>query len=275
MTQPISAEIHHLISSVLMSAILIFSAIDFFRYRSITFPIIRENFNLLCAIFFFICTPAINIYFNHYDPVVLGQVIGYAFLTLTNCSFLFLAGYIWVRRSPVINHGRRHDLIWKKIFQKGVDDHSVFYNPKPLLLGVLFGLMLAFFSIIYVNLMSLIYPQAFLKFQSGIDFNRISGWVFMALMAPFFEEIFYRWYLFHGLKFLFRHFKSGNWIAIVLCSAIFAVGHFGYAEPIWIKELQTFIIGFVLCLYFPVLGIEGCIIAHLTINLIGVIGLFP
>ena len=61
----------------------------------------------------------------------------------------------------------------------------------------------------------------------------------MALMAPFFEEIFYRWYLFHGLKYLFRHFKSGNWIAIVLCSAIFAVGHFGYADPIWIKGITN------------------------------------
>ena len=84
----------------------------------------------------------------------------------------------------------------------------------------------------------------------------------------FFEEIVFRL----GIQsFLARQFRLQGrkyWIAIVLTSALWAIGHAGTMDPEWVKLAQIFPIGIALGALFRKYGVESCILAHGIFNLV-------
>ena len=71
-------------------------------------------------------------------------------------------------------------------------------------------------------------------------------------------------------NYLAKHFKWQNkkyWIAIVITSAIWTLGHAGVMDPQWVKFAQIFPIGLLLGWMNKKLGVESTIIVHVIMNL--------
>ena len=82
------------------------------------------------------------------------------------------------------------------------------------------------------------------------------------------EEIIFRL----GIQnFLAKHLNLQNgkyWIAIVITSAIWTLGHTGVMDPQWVKFAQIFPIGLLLGWMNKKLGVESTIIVHVIMNLV-------
>ena len=82
------------------------------------------------------------------------------------------------------------------------------------------------------------------------------------------EELIFRLGIQNLLVRLFNWQGRQYWIAVVLTSLLWTIGHTGVLEPDWVKLLQIFPAGLALGWLFRKHGIECCIAAHLLFNLI-------
>lgn len=82
------------------------------------------------------------------------------------------------------------------------------------------------------------------------------------------EELIFRLGIQNLLVRLFNWQGRQYWIAVVLTSLLWTIGHTGVLEPDWVKLLQVFPAGLALGWMFRKHGIECCIAAHLLFNLI-------
>lgn len=82
------------------------------------------------------------------------------------------------------------------------------------------------------------------------------------------EELIFRLGIQNLLVRLFNWRGHEYWIAVVLTSLLWTIGHTGALEPDWVKLLQVFPAGLALGWLFRKHGIECCIAAHLLFNLI-------
>lgn len=92
--------------------------------------------------------------------------------------------------------------------------------------------------------------------------------ILLGLGAACSEELFYRM----GLQgFLARYLKwqgGWYWLAIVLSSAFWALGHAGVVEPEWVKLAQIFPTGLLLGWLYRRCGVGSCMVAHALFNLL-------
>lgn len=106
-----------------------------------------------------------------------------------------------------------------------------------------------------------------IKFSAGISFddadvaairwNPIMSFLTLVVFAPFFEEVVFRWYLFHKLAVKKTPIK-----AMILSSLIFGILHLENVVP-------TTIIGIILCMVFvKYKSLFPCIIIHLSHNIL-------
>jgi len=95
-----------------------------------------------------------------------------------------------------------------------------------------------------------------------------SGYVFLYIvLAPIWEETIFRWYLLNRIE---EALAPGRWarpMAILATAAFWACGHAAVTVPFWVKLVQIFVVGCLLAWRFPVIGLSGCILAHLAMNL--------
>ncbi|MYH32947.1 MAG: CPBP family intramembrane metalloprotease [Gammaproteobacteria bacterium] len=82
------------------------------------------------------------------------------------------------------------------------------------------------------------------------------------------EELIFRLGIQNLLVRLFDWRGRQYWIAVLLTSLLWTIGHTGVLEPDWVKLLQIFPAGLALGWLFRKHGIECCIAAHLLFNLI-------
>lgn len=82
------------------------------------------------------------------------------------------------------------------------------------------------------------------------------------------EELIFRLGIQGLLVRLFNWRGRQYWIAVLLTSLLWTIGHTGVLEPDWVKLLQIFPAGLALGWMFRKHGIECCIAAHLLFNLI-------
>ena len=82
------------------------------------------------------------------------------------------------------------------------------------------------------------------------------------------EELIFRLGIQNMLVRLFNWRGHKYWIAVVLTSLLWTIGHTGVLEPDWVKLLQVFPAGVALGWMFRKHGIECCIAVHLLFNLI-------
>ena len=82
------------------------------------------------------------------------------------------------------------------------------------------------------------------------------------------EELIFRLGIQNLLVRLFNWRGHQYWIAVILTSLLWTIGHTGVLEPDWVKLLQIFPAGLALGWMFRKHGIECCIVAHLLFNLI-------
>ncbi len=92
--------------------------------------------------------------------------------------------------------------------------------------------------------------------------------ILLALEVAIAEEIIFRL----GIQsFLVKYLKlegQSYWIAIVITSVLWTVGHVGALDPEWVKPAQIFPIGLMLGWLFRKYGAESTILAHGLFNLV-------
>lgn len=93
-----------------------------------------------------------------------------------------------------------------------------------------------------------------------------SSILFFVLIA-FYEEVLFRLFIQTFLSYLFRKFYFGGGLAILMTSALFAVGHYGILETWWIKFTQTFVVGLVLGHLMKKHGMETSFAVHAVLNI--------
>jgi membrane protease YdiL (CAAX protease family) len=98
-----------------------------------------------------------------------------------------------------------------------------------------------------------------------------SGYIYISVaLAALWEETAFRWYLLNRLEEALRRWRWARALAIVATAAFWACGHAAVTAPFWVKLVQIFVVGCLLAWRFPVIGLSGCILAHLTMNLAAV-----
>jgi membrane protease YdiL (CAAX protease family) len=278
----VSAAKNHLaLHSVLLGLVIAASAIDFLRFRSITFPLVfrwrRAIFWVAGLLLASLAVLALA------GGLSADAAVRSALSYLVSASFaiyLFFSGYVWVRRNRW-RHGAgpreglpRQDLLWKAILTGSGADRRRSSLRKRLLLGVGLGLLLTAASYAYMLVYLFIFNSGYAEaVEKAIIRGRpLAAVVLFVLLAPFWEEVLVRWYALNALGRLFRRLPVGRLLAVVFSAAFWAVGH-AYIEPVWVKEGQIFCVGLALGWLFPYLGLEGCIAAHLVLNLLAVLPL--
>jgi len=99
-----------------------------------------------------------------------------------------------------------------------------------------------------------------------------SGYIVLRiLLAPLWEETFFRWYLPNRIEEMLTGRSWARLAAILASSALWAGGHATLTTPFWIKMVQIFAIGCLLAWRFPAIGLSGCILAHLAMNLLAIL----
>ncbi len=93
--------------------------------------------------------------------------------------------------------------------------------------------------------------------------------IVMFLEFAFTEELIFRLGIQNYLAAKLSQRRNGYWIAIVLTSIIWTLGHAGTLDPNWVKFVQIFPVGLILGWLYRRNGIESTIIAHSLFNLIG------
>ena len=92
---------------------------------------------------------------------------------------------------------------------------------------------------------------------SAVTWNPIMRFLTLVVLAPFFEEVIFRWFLFHKLAV-----KSTPLKAMVLSSLVFGILHLENAIP-------TTMIGIVVCVVFmKYKSLFPCIVIHLFHNVL-------
>ncbi|OZH54813.1 hypothetical protein AFK68_08490 [Hydrocoleum sp. CS-953] len=88
------------------------------------------------------------------------------------------------------------------------------------------------------------------------------------LVAAFSEEIIYRLGIQNYLAIHLNWRHSRYWLAILVTSILWTIGHTGTLNPNWVKFAQIFPIGLLLGWLFRKYGIISCILAHGLFNVI-------
>lgn len=88
------------------------------------------------------------------------------------------------------------------------------------------------------------------------------------LVAAFGEEIIYRLGIQNYLAIHLNWRHSRYWLAILVTSILWTIGHTGTLNPNWVKFAQIFPIGLLLGWLFRKYGIISCILAHGLFNVI-------
>lgn len=88
------------------------------------------------------------------------------------------------------------------------------------------------------------------------------------LIIAFAEEIVFRLGLQNWLSYAWGHSTRSYWLAILVTTTIWTLGHAGMVEPAWVKFLQMFIMGVLLGVLNQRFGILACIAVHGLFNVI-------
>ena len=136
--------------------------------------------------------------------------------------------------------------------------------------GALYAIVFALVSVIWTYAIYHFIPYELLKEQItlALSLPAILIWgLFILGQAPFAlgEEIIYRLGIQSYLRSRFN-FKYGSWLAILISSLLWTLGHYGRVDPSWLVYLQLFPIGIGLGVLQHKYGIESNFIAHTLFN---------
>ena len=90
----------------------------------------------------------------------------------------------------------------------------------------------------------------------------------LGITLAFGEEIMFRLGIQNYFAMQFDFTGDRYWIAIVLASGLWSIGHANLIAPEWVKMVQIFPLGITLGFLFKMSGLESCILAHGLFNLI-------
>ena len=248
----------------------------------IIFVLFQENYTLLAALIA--------------EPIVLLRLFGFTMLGMYYASEMGYPSFPMLLKRfkiPIINESTQ---IVPEIKENELSEDSFDVDPLPiqyeqepekapvgdillptglkkyLLLGLGGGVISIIYSVILFLLtkpqMSDLMQQRFGLPTTNPE-NTITITVILALFeVSIAEEIIFRL----GIQnFLAKYLKLQNnkyWIAIVITSALWTLGHAGVMDPQWVKFVQIFPIGLLLGWMNKKLGVESTIIAHAVMNLI-------
>lgn len=126
-------------------------------------------------------------------------------------------------------------------------------------------------------LFSLTHPQIstflrnFLRLESdrsgiGTEMSPMLVTVMIAFAVG--EEVLFRLGLQNYLALRFGLRDKKYWIAVVLTTAVWTIGHANALDPEWVKMVQIFALGVPLGFLFRRFGLESCIVAHGAFNVL-------
>jgi len=182
-------------------------------------------------------------------------------------SVFFCGGWVWVSRGGAVGLFERLRRRWTGLPGPRVRRSVV--ETAAASVGV-FALSVALFWA--VNPVPSPSLREFLDSQGGLAMK--SGYLpLLILLAALWEEAAFRWYLFSRLEEVLAGWSWGRTAAIVGSSALWACGHAAMTDPAWVKVVQIFAIGCILAWRFRVLGLSGCVLVHLSMNLTALLDL--
>ena len=176
-------------------------------------------------------------------------------------SVFFCGGWVWVSRAGHVG-----------LLERMRRRMAGLRTPGPWLAVVETLAIAAGIVIVSPVLLSLTHTEPSATFRKWLesqkDFDIRSGYtILLILLAPLWEESAFRWYLLNRLEETLAGRSWGRLAAIVVSAAFWACGHAGLTNPAWIKLVQIFVVGCVLAWRFRAIGLSGCIVAHLAMNL--------
>jgi membrane protease YdiL (CAAX protease family) len=184
--------------------------------------------------------------------------------------YLVPAGLYWAWRNKVSGMPLVRSCARRKRPGTHPASQRVFSWKWVLLMGVLVNLYTYGIFAIFRARMTESFKLEFLK----PEFDTPAFVILILLIsaaAPFYEEVVFRLGLQNLIAlFLRRHGISASW-AIIVSAAVWAFGHTGLVAPVGTKELQIFGVGIVLGKVMQKIGLEGCIVVHLMLNLLSVL----
>lgn len=215
----------------------------------------------VCVAFVFLAVNLLR--FGPGEGVGLGtrtvQLLGLAVIS----AVLFCGGSIWVARAG-------HVGLFARIRRRaiGLPAPSA-WRAAVETLAIAGGIIL--FS---VTLLFLTRPSSpmrdWLESPDNLDV-RSGSLILLILIAPLWEEIAFRWYLLNRIENALEREPWGRLAAIVTTSALWACAHAAWTDPAWVKLVQIFTAGCLLSWRFRVIGLSGCVLAHLALNSIAII----
>lgn len=148
-----------------------------------------------------------------------------------------------------------------------------FKGWKPYVFGLVFGVGIIVFDILYTNFVNLFYPINTSSNESGvrsiIDLFPFASIIILGIVGPLCEELAYRVGLFGLLK------KVNRVLAYAVTGLVFGLLHFDFTSPDLITELiflPTYIApGIILSVAYDLFGLPCSWFAHSLNNLFAVI----
>ncbi len=117
--------------------------------------------------------------------------------------------------------------------------------------------------------------ESFSRWMAARDhLNFRSGYIpLLILLAPIWEETALRWYLLNRIEGKLADWPWGRPAAILGTAALWALGHAAMTDPPWVKMAQIFCVGCILGARFRSIGLSGCIVVHMAMNLMAFLSL--
>ena len=151
---------------------------------------------------------------------------------------------------------------------------KIFKGWKPYVFAIAFVAGIMFFDSFYVNLVNLFRPVDTSAneeaVRSVIDIYPVASVFMLGIIGPFCEELAYRVGLFGLLR------RVNRVLAYVVSGIVFGLMHFHFNSSDLINELiflPTYIVpGILFALAYDLFGLPCSLAAHITNNLIAVIG---
>jgi membrane protease YdiL (CAAX protease family) len=93
------------------------------------------------------------------------------------------------------------------------------------------------------------------------------------LLAPLWEETAFRWYMQNRVEDALAPRSWRRPLAIAVTAAVWACGHAALTDPPWFKLVHIFAVGCLLGWRFRTIGLSGCVLGHLAMNIPAVLAL--
>lgn len=194
------------------------------------------------------------------------DLVAFVKITLCACIGMFCCAALQLPDIPLIKTAFAKTDMLKSVFTY---KYLIYALALPAA-GILYTFIL--FNYTSPQISSFVTDLAeFQKAKFGITANPSIVTLLAVVQIAFAEEILFRLGIQNFLAKTLKLNGKGYWIAIILTSIIWTLGHGNILEPAWVKLAQIFPLGLALGWLFKKYGLECCFLAHGLLNIAAIL----